>query len=132
MCLVTRMILAVRCARGSVHDFKIFKQSKLRINHRARLKTDKGFQGIQKLYERAEIPFKATKKQPLSIKQKQSNRQLARERIVVEHLNRECKVFRICKEQYRGKHKNYTRTWKLVAALVNLKNSTRHLKYARA
>jgi hypothetical protein len=30
----------------------------------------------------------------------------------------------------RGKHKNYERTWKLVSAIVSLKLSTRHLKYA--
>ena len=67
---------------------------------------------------------------PLTNEQKPDNRQLAGERIMIEHRNRECKIFRICKEQYRGKHKNYEKTWKLVAAMVNLKLSTRHLKFA--
>jgi len=106
------------------------KKSNLKINENALIKTDKGFQGIQKLYPKAEVPFKATKYHPLTREQKQYNRQLAKERIVVEHRNRECKIFRICKEQYRGKHKNYEKTWKLVSAIVNLKLSTRHLKFA--
>jgi IS5 family transposase len=124
------LILATRSARGTTHDFKILKKSNLKINENALIKTDKGFQGIQKLYPKAEVPFKATKYHPLTREQKQYNRQLAKERIVVEHRNRECKIFRICKEQYRGKHKNYEKTWKLVSAIVNLKLSTRHLKFA--
>jgi len=127
---LTGLILAVRSARGTTHDFKILKKSKLEINENANIKTDKGFQGIKELYPKAEVPHKASKHHPLTKEQKQYNRQLAQERIVVEHRNRECKIFRICKEQYRGKHKNYEKTWKLVSAIVNLKLSTRHLKFA--
>ncbi len=130
VCFLTGLILAVRCSRGTTHDFKILKKSRLKINKSARIKTDKGFQGIKELYPNAELPFKSSKLHPLSKEQKQYNRQLAKERIVVEHRNRECKIFRICKEQYRGKHKNYEKTWKLVSAIVNLKLSTRHLKFA--
>lgn len=130
VCFLTGIILAVRSARGSMHDLKIMKTSKLEITEGANIKTDKGFQGIQKLYPNAETPHKASKHHPLTKEQKQYNRQLAKERTMVEHRNRECKIFKICKEQYRGKHKNYEKTWKLVSAIVNLKLSTRHLKYA--
>ncbi len=130
VCFLTGLILATRSARGTTHDFKILKNSRLKINRNANIKTDKGFQGIKELYPKAEVPFKASKYYPLTREQKQSNRRLAQERIVVEHRNRECKIFRICKERYRGKHKNYEKTWKLVSAIVNLKLSTRHLKFA--
>ena len=130
VCFLTGLILSVRCARGTTHDFKILKKSNLDINPNAKIKTDKGFVGIKQLYPNAEVPHKSSKHHPLTKEQKQSNRQLAKERIMIEHRNRECKIFRICKEQYRGKHKNYERTWKLVTAIVNLKLSTRHLKYA--
>ncbi len=110
--------------------YEILKNSKLEINESANIKTDKGFQGIQKLYPNAETPYKSSKHHPLTKEQNQRNRQLAKERTMVEHRNRECKIFKICKEQYRGKHKNYEKTWKLVSAIVNLKLSTRHLKYA--
>ncbi len=130
VCFLTGLILAVRSARGTTYDFKILKKSKLPINKNARIKVDKGFLGIKQLYPNSEIPHKASKHHPLTREQKQYNRQLAQERIVVEHRNRECKIFRICKEQYRGKHKNYEKTWKLVSAIVNLKLSTRHLKFA--
>ncbi|MDQ3130520.1 MAG: transposase [Acidobacteriota bacterium] len=130
VCFFTGLILSVRCARGTRHDFKILKESDLKINENAQIKTDKGFIGIKELYPNSEVPHKASKHHPLSRQQKQYNRQLAKERIVIEHRNRECKIFRICKEQYRGKHKNYEKTWKLVSAIVNLKLSTRHLKFA--
>lgn len=130
VCFLTGMILAVRCARGTKHDFKMLKESGLKINKNAQFKVDKGFQGILKLFRNAQVPFKATKKKPLTKEQKEYNQQLAKERILIEHINRDCKIFRICKEQYRGKHKNYERTWKLVAAIVNLKRATRHLKFA--
>ncbi len=127
---MTGLILAVRSARGTIHDFQILKKSNLDINPNAKIKTDKGFLGIKKLYPNSEVPHKASKHHPLTKEQKQYNRQLAKERTMIEHRNRECKIFRICKEQYRGKHKNYEKTWKLVSAIVNLKLSTRHLKFA--
>ena len=130
VCFLTGIILSVRCARGTKHDFRIFKESKLKINENAQVKADKGFLGILKLFGNAQVPFKASKHKPLTKAQKQFNRQLAKERILIEHINRDCKIFRICKEQYRGKHKNYQRTWKLVASIVNLKRATRHLKFA--
>jgi IS5 family transposase len=124
------LILAVRSARGTTHDFQILKTSDLDINPAAFIKADKGFIGIKQLFPNAETPHKASKNHPLTKEQRQLNRQLATERIRIEHRNRECKIFRICKEQYRGKHKNYEKTWKLVSAIVNLKLSTGHLKYA--
>ncbi|MEJ7698417.1 MAG: transposase family protein [Pyrinomonadaceae bacterium] len=117
------------CARHNSR-FQNLEKSKLEINPKAKIKTDKGFIGIKELFPNAEVPHKSSKYHPLSKEQKQANRQLAQERIIIEHRNRECKIFRICKEQYRGKHKNYEKTWKLVAAIVNLKLSTRHLKQA--
>lgn len=108
----------------------MLKESGLKINKNAQIKVDKGFLGILKLFEKAQVPFKSSKHKPLTEEQKEFNRQLAKERILIEHINRDCKIFRICKEQYRGKHKNYERTWKLVASIVNLKRATRHLKFA--
>lgn len=130
VCFLTGLILAVRSARGTTHDFQILKESNLDINPNAKIKTDKGFLGIKVFFPKSEVPHKASKYHPLTKKQKQENRQLAKERIIIEHRNRECKIFLICKERYRGKHKNYEKTWKLVSAIVNLKLSTRHLKFA--
>lgn len=130
VCFLTGLILATRSSRGTTHDFQILKKSDLDINPDALIKTDKGFIGIKQLFPNSEVPHKASKHHPLTKEQKQFNRQLAGERTMIEHRNRECKIFRICKDRYRGKHKNYEKTWKLISAIVNLKLSTRHLKFA--
>lgn len=130
VCFLIGLILSVRCSRGATHDFKILKQSDLEIKPIAQIKTDKRFIGIIELFPNSQVPHKSSKHHPLTQEQKQCNRQLAKQRTMIEHRNRECKIFRICKERYRGKHKNYEKTWKLVSAIVNLKLSTRHLKDA--
>ncbi|MFZ2450493.1 MAG: hypothetical protein WAW36_08240, partial [Methylovulum miyakonense] len=38
---------------------------------------------------------------------------LSKRRVFIEHVNRRCKIFRIVKDVYRGKHKNYSLTWNL-------------------
>ena len=78
----------------------------------------------------AMIPFKASKNKPLTEEQKKYNRQLSQKRIIVENKIRECKIFRIVKDVYRGKHKNYSLTWNLVAGLVNFKVATTHFNFA--
>jgi len=102
----------------------------LDINPHPKIKADKGFIGIKKLFPNSEVPHKESKYRPLTKEQKQKNRQLTGQRTMIEHRNRECKIFRIRKKRCCGKHKNYEKTWKLVSAVINLKLSTRHLKNA--
>lgn len=130
VCLLTGLILCVCCGKGRLHDFKLFKQAKLRLNPATAVYGDLGFQGLGKLHEKAVLPYKATKKRPLTKEQKKHNRHQASIRVPVEHVNRQCKVFRIVKDTYRGKHKNYGLNWNLVAALTNLRIACRHLSLA--
>jgi hypothetical protein len=121
ICLCTLQILSVICGKGRAHDFTLFKQSNLRILNEILKYVDLGYQGIQKLVANSKLPFKTSKNKPLTPEQKQYNRLLAKLRIKIEHVNRRCKIFRIVKETYRGKHKHYRKTWAVVAALVNLR-----------
>lgn len=82
---------------------------------------DLGYRGLDKKHQRVTLPVRKSKKKPLTKLDRAHNRALARQRVVVEHIIRCCKVFRICKAEYRGKHRNVGRTWNLVAMLVNLK-----------
>lgn len=124
ICLCTLQILSVICGKGRAHDFTLFKQSKIRILTDLLKYVDSGYQGIQKLLANSKIPFKRSKNKPLTPKQKQYNRLLAKLRIRIEHVNRRCKIFRIVKETYRGKHKHYGKTWTVISALVNLRYVT--------
>lgn len=123
ICAVSLTILAVRTAKGTCHDFAMFKdcykETDISFKKEVEMLADLGFQGIVKYHENSRIPHKRAKKQQLTKEQKKFNRQLAKERIPIEHTNRKCKIFRIVKEPYRGKHKNFNQNWNLIAMLVN-------------
>ncbi|HQV63967.1 MAG TPA: IS5/IS1182 family transposase, partial [Anaerolineales bacterium] len=48
------------------------------------------------------------------------NRVLARKRIVIEHIFRKLKVFRILCERYRNRRKRFALRFNLIAAIYNL------------
>jgi len=121
VCLKTLEILLVVCGKGRTHDFMLLKQGKLRILKDLKKYADSGYQGLLKLYANSLTPRKASKHRPLTGEDKQYNRELAKLRIKIEHVNRRCKIFRIVKETYRGKHHHYHKTWTVVAAFVNLR-----------
>ena len=108
--------------KGRQHDFSLFKKSRVLLHRETLLLADSGYQGIKAYHERSLIPIKKKKGQALSAEAKANNKSLSKRRIFIENVNRRCKIFRIVKDVYRGKHKNFSLTWNLVAALVN----TRH------
>ncbi len=114
-------ILCVLAEKGTVHDFKIFKESLYYIHPNLLLLADSGYQGIEKIHANSWIPNKKSKTTPLTKEQKKDNKTLAQLRIYVEMVNRRCKIFKITKETYRGKHKNYGKVWNVVSGLVNLR-----------
>lgn len=104
---------------GKEHDFKIFKNSKLPLNKKIRCLVDKGYQGIVKIHKLSEIPKKKSKKKKLTKEEKRKNRELSRERIFVEHVNRKLKIFRILSEKYRNKRKRFGLRFNLIAGIYN-------------
>ena len=82
---------------------------------------DSGYQGIEVYHKQSLIPIKKKKGCPLTATEKAKNKVLSKRRILIENVNRRCKIFRIVKDVYRGKHKHYSLTWNLVAALVNVR-----------
>lgn len=109
------------CRKGHVHDFNILKESKIVILPDIKKLGDSGYQGIQKIYKNSYIPIKKTKSRPLTKEEKDYNKKLSKQRVRIENVNRRCKIFRSTKDVYRGKHKNYSKVWNLVAGLVNLR-----------
>jgi hypothetical protein len=114
-------IFSVTVAKGRQHDFAVFKDSRLLLHPDAMLLADSGYQGIDKYHQNSTLPVKKKKGQPLSAEDKAHNKALAKRRVFIENVNRRCKIFRIVKDVYRGKHKNYSLTWNLVAAIVNFR-----------
>ena len=116
-----KTIRSIHCDKGKIHDFKLFQRSKVAIGSNVRLLGDSRYQGIKAIHSNSKIPFKKSKKKPLTKRQKRYNHLLSKQRVLVENVIRRCKIFRITKEIYRGKHKNYGKIWNLIAGLVNLR-----------
>ncbi len=114
-------MLVVVCGKGRTHDFTLLKRARLRILNSLKKYADSGYQGLLKLYANSLTPIKNPRHRDLTSDEKRDNRELAKIRIVIEHVNRRCKIFRSVKATYRGKHKHYQKTWSVVAALVNLR-----------
>ena len=116
----TRRILAVRVGKGRRHDFHLFKQSQVRVHPSVAIFCDTGYQGLQKLHANTRKPHRATKKHPLTREQKQANRAVNSQRVVIEHAIRRLKVFRLLGERYRNRRHRLGLRLNLIAALTNL------------
>lgn len=65
------------------------------------------------------MPHKKPRGGKLTEEQKQSNRTLARRRVVIEHINRRLKVFRILSQRYRNRRKRFGLRCHLIAGIYN-------------
>jgi len=116
----TTEIVATAFTYGSKHDFQLFKDEQTQIAEHIRILADAGYQGLAELHENCQTPFKKSKYHPLTQKEKQKNRSLARKRILIEHIFCKLKVFRILSERYRNPRKRFSLRFNLIAAIHNL------------
>lgn len=91
----TRQLLCTHHGRGPVHDFALYQRSGVEPHESLEVLADSGYQGLQKLHAQSRTPRKKLRKSELTGEQKQSTRELARRRGVVEHVIRCLKIFRI-------------------------------------
>ena len=115
----TKQIMCTAHGKGREHDFKLFKRSKTHLLEPTSCLGDKGYQGIQKIHKESNTPHKKPIKGKLSKEQKQQNRQLASTRIIIEHIYRNLKIFRILSERYRNRKKRFALRFNLIAGIYN-------------
>lgn len=114
-------ILAVsKTANGRKHDFRIRKEGKPLPGNSEKF-ADSGFQGLQKITSNVTLPFKGTKKKPLTAEQKQHNKELSSFRVRVENKIRDIKIFKIMSDTYRNFQKKHNMRFNIIAGIVNLK-----------
>ncbi len=97
----------------------MFKQSKVPLNPTIECLVDKGYQGIQKLHVLSQVPTKKPRRGELTDLDKKRNRELARKRVVCEHINRKLKIFKILADRYRNRRKRFGLRFNLIAGLYN-------------
>jgi len=118
--LETLLILFIEQAAGSVHDFTLYKSSTgAAVSPDVKMKADSGYQGIAAFHANSEVPFKKGKNRPLTAEEKAFNRRLSRERIAIEHVNRQIKVFKIMSERYRNRRRRHKLRMTLICAIRN-------------
>lgn len=112
-------IICVSEAKGSVHDFEMFKRSNIHLLDDILCVGDKGFQGICDLHPFSITPFKKPKGGKLTPEQKAFNSNLSKYRIRIEHVNRRLNCFKILKYCYRNKQKKHLLRFSLICGLFN-------------
>ena len=117
-----RIVSVSKSYGGRVHDFRIRKSEKM-LPIDAIKYADSGYQGWQKIQSNVIIPFKRSKKKPLTFEQKQHNRTLASIRIKIEHKIRQLKIFKILSETYRNFQHKHNLRLNIIAGIVNLKHA---------
>ncbi|WP_445299715.1 MULTISPECIES: IS5 family transposase [unclassified Microcoleus] len=115
----TREIICTAFGQGSCHDFNLFKKSKTHFHPETNSLQDSGYQGIKNYHSNSYIPRKKPKNGKLSLLEKSYNRVLAQERIVIEHINRSLKIFKILSSRYRNRRRRYGLRCNLLSAIYN-------------
>lgn len=117
---------------GSTHDLTLLRQTDLlsELSDDEAAMMDKGYDGIttdhpdKKLY----LPFKARRHHPLTQEQKDYNRFLAKQRIVVEHTMAQLNKFQILAQRFRHQLTKHSVIFRIVCGLVNRRIRLRPLK----
>jgi DDE superfamily endonuclease len=97
----------------------LFKRSKVKPLEQVEILADKGYQGIKKIHTSSYTPIKKKKEKALALSEKEYNRELAKQRIYIEHVIRCLKIFRILGQPYRNRRRRFGLRFNLIAGLYN-------------
>lgn len=114
-----KIVSASKPAPGRVHDIEIRRRGS-RLPKNAHLYADSGYQGLQHDHPATDIPYKKTKKKPLTKDERSYNHALSRFRVRVEHRIAKLKSFRMLSERYRYPKATYAAKFAVIAGIVNL------------
>jgi hypothetical protein len=117
-------IICTSFANGRRHDFRLFKESKLKIDSKIQAIVDTGYLGIAKFHANAVIPIKRSKKRPLTKVDKAFNRSVSSERVLNEHVIGLIKRFKIVSDRYRNRRKRFGLRFNLIAEICNYEQKT--------
>ena len=116
-----RIVGLSKSVPGSIHDFKLRKQSD-HIPRSSRVLADSGYQGLQHIHKKAKIPIKKPKKKELDRIPKLYNKILSKKRVYVEHKLCELKRFNVLGQKYRNNKKKYGIKMNIISGFINMKN----------
>jgi hypothetical protein len=116
----SKKVLDVSEAKGSVHDFQVYKDTVGKgVNETILIQADLGYLGIGKLHENSQIPNKESKLHKLTECEKAYNKRLVRERVVIEHINEKIKTFKSIAYPYRNHCRRHLLRMSLICRIIN-------------
>ena len=80
---------------------------------------DSGYQGICDIHKNSETPKKKPKGGELTKEEKEENRRISRDRILIENINAKIKVFKIMANKYRNRRNRHSLRTNLICGIIN-------------
>ncbi len=102
------------------HDFKTFKNSKLKFSPETIILADKGYQSLQKIHAKTFLPFTASKNNSKTNKTKIFNKIINKTRNKIEHVFAFLKCFKIIGYKFRKGRKQIFLRFNLIAGVYSL------------
>lgn len=101
-------------------EINLFRETTKSFDSRQKFQADKAYEGEKSI----KTPNKKPKKRELTPKELEKNKELASERIFVEHLIRLGKIFRVAQERFRLNKNKYEQIIMTICGLVRLRIGT--------
>jgi hypothetical protein len=98
----------------------MLQDSKIHCHPESEVVVDSGYQGLQRIHTKTELPKKKTKKTPLSKEDKKNNRNLSSKRVLNENVIGMLKRFKIISDRYRNRRRRFGLRFNLIAGIYNL------------
>jgi hypothetical protein len=112
-------VICIEIAMGKRHDFRLFKESRVKIHESIKVVTDTGYQGMQKIHTNTLMPKKRSKKCPLTAEDRLQNHAISSLRVLNEHVIGKLKRFKILADKYRNRRKRFGLRFNLIAGIYN-------------
>lgn len=116
----TKKIVCTDFTEGRKHDFRLYKESKVYLKSTTNALTDTGYLGLKKIHTYTSMPKKKSKKNPLTLEDKQNNRNLSSQRVSNEHIIGMIKRFKIVADRYRNRRKRFGLRFNLISGICNV------------
>ena len=119
------LIYSIDFAKGSTHDFKLFKESKKDYSQNTPILADMGYLGITKVHRNSLIPIKSSKLHKLEDYEKWYNGEVSKLRIAIEHVNAYLKKFKMFSTRFRNRRKKFNLYMSFICGIYNFETANR-------
>lgn len=116
----TGFIYEIEIGPGSEHDFHLWKRTFEGTPSNVTHEVDLGYLGMNKYHKNSRIPHKNSKKHRLTEDEIQENKELAKDRIFIEHTNGWIKRFKILSTRFRNNLSYFAKFAVLLCGFYNL------------